>query len=104
VHSASGAALMVLRQVELDSLARFQLGQAAVLHRSEVDEDVLASIDGNEAMSLLPAEPSHRSNHDHAPCLAGPCSPALQDPDHQNTHQEQERLRSATGGAELPLR
>ena len=49
MHSASAVALMVFRQVELDSLAWFQLGQAAVLHRSEVDEDVLASVDGNES-------------------------------------------------------
>jgi hypothetical protein len=68
VHSASAVALVVFHQVELDSLARFQLGQAAVLHRSEVDEDILASVDGNEPLSLLSAEPLHRSDHDHAPC------------------------------------
>ena len=104
VHSASAVALVVFRQVELDLLAWFQLGQAAVLQCSEVDEDVLASVDGHESLSLLPAEPPHRSDHDHAPCLAGPCSPALLAPDHQNTHQEQERLRPATGGAQLPRR
>ena len=71
LHSASGVAFVVFRQVELDSLAWSQLGQAAVLHRSEVDEDVLASVDGNESLSLLPAELLHRSDHDHAPCEPG---------------------------------
>jgi hypothetical protein len=47
-------ALVVFRQVELDSLAWFQLGQAAVLQCSEVDEDVLASVDGNESLSASP--------------------------------------------------
>jgi hypothetical protein len=56
-----------LLHVELDPLTRLQVRQAAGLHGTEVDEDVLASVDSDEPLPLLPAKRLHGPNLDQAP-------------------------------------
>jgi hypothetical protein len=88
--------------VEDDPLARFQVRQAVVLHRPEVDEDVLAFVDGDGpclcsrlyhiTVATIPTTIA---------LLAGLLAARALGPEHQTTRM---RLRRATGGAHFPLR
>jgi hypothetical protein len=74
---------LVFFHVELDPLTRLQLRQAAVTHRTEVDEDILAPVDSDEPLPLLPALRLHGPNHDHASFLTFRCTGP--GPDHNMT-------------------
>ena len=72
-------ASVALRDLELDPLSLFEGAVAIRLDSREVDEDVLATVDGNEAVSLVRVEPldGALSHSQQLPNCARASSPAL---------------------------
>src|ERR671924_701511 len=61
-HVGGLGALRPLRDVELDGLPLGKRAVAGGLDRTEVHEDVLAGLGGDEAVALVGVEPLHGSN------------------------------------------
>src|SRR6516164_7886284 len=70
---------VALRDLELDPLSLFEGAVAIRLDSREVDEDVLATVDGDEAVSLVRVEPldGALSHSKQLPNCARASSPAL---------------------------
>src|SRR6266849_1371019 len=70
---------IALRDLELDPLALFEGAVSVRLDRREVDENVLATVDGNEAVSLVRVKPldGALSHSKQLPNCARASSPAL---------------------------
>src|SRR5712691_1810568 len=70
---------LALRDLELDPLALFEGAVSVRLDRREVDENVLATVDGDEAVSLVRVEPldGALSHSKQLPNCARASSPAL---------------------------
>src|ERR1700751_2198708 len=70
---------VALRDLELDPLPLFEGAVAIRLDSREVDEDVLATVDGDEAVSLVRVEPldGALSHSKQLPNCARASSPAL---------------------------
>src|SRR5882757_4438565 len=74
-----GPAPVALRDLELDPLSLFEGAVPIRLDRGEVDENVLATVDGNEAVSLVRVKPldGALSHSKQLPKLARASSSAL---------------------------
>src|SRR5215208_8014825 len=61
-HMGGLRALLAFGNLKLDGLALFQRAVAGGLNRAEVDEDIGAAIDGDEAIALVSVEPLDSSS------------------------------------------